>query len=94
MQRMSTPPFVALPRGVERTDCFVGAHSHLAGLLAYPDSASRGAVLLILATGSKEDFIALIPYLRALGFWSPATTTAGNSNPRVRRQRWTHDGRL
>ena len=65
---MSTPPFVTLPRGVERTD-FVGGHSHLAGLLAYPDSASRGTVLLIPGfTGSKEDFIALIPYLRALGY--------------------------
>ena len=68
VQRMSTPPFVTLPRGVQRTD-FVGGHAHLSGLIAYPDSESRGTILLIPGfTGSKEDFIALIPYLRALGY--------------------------
>ena len=67
VQRMSTPPFVTLPRGVQRTD-FVGGHAHLSGLIAYPDSESRGTILLIPGfTGSKEDFIALIPYLRDLG---------------------------
>ena len=68
VQRMSTPPFVTLPRGVQRTD-FVGGHAHLSGLIAYPDSESRGTILLIPGfTGSKEDFIALIPYLRDLGY--------------------------
>ena len=68
VQRVSTPPFVTLPRGVQRTD-FVGGHSHLAGLIAYPASTSRGTILLIPGfTGSKEDFIALIPYLRDLGY--------------------------
>ena len=68
VQRMSTPPFVPLPRGVQRT-AFVGGHAHLSGLIAYPDSESRGTILLIPGfTGSKEDFIALIPYLRDLGY--------------------------
>ncbi len=68
VQRMSTPPFVALPRGVQRTE-FVGGYSVLAGLIAYPDHESRGTILLIPGfTGSKEDFIALMPYLRQLGY--------------------------
>lgn len=65
---MSTPDFVTLPRGVQRTE-FVGGHSWLAGVFATPDGPSRGTILLIPGfTGSKEDFIVLIGYLRELGY--------------------------
>lgn len=65
---MSTPPFVTLPRGVEEIS-FQGGFGHLAGLIAHPPDAPRGVVLLVPGfTGSKEDFIALIPVLRDLGY--------------------------
>ncbi|NQU38279.1 MAG: alpha/beta fold hydrolase [Actinobacteria bacterium] len=65
---MSTPPFVDLPRGVEAIS-FPGGYGPLAGLLATPPGPSRGAILLIPGfTGSKEDFIALMPLLRDLGY--------------------------
>ncbi|MGB3676520.1 MAG: alpha/beta fold hydrolase [Candidatus Nanopelagicales bacterium] len=65
---MSTPSFVTLPRGVQRTE-FVGGHAPLAGWIAAPEKHSRGTILLIPGfTGSKEDFITLMPYLRELGY--------------------------
>lgn len=65
---MSTPPFIDLPRGVE-TISFSGAYGPLAGLLATPPAPPRGTVLLVPGfTGSKEDFIALFPLLRDLGY--------------------------
>lgn len=68
MRCMSTPNFVTLPRGVQRTE-FVGGYSSLAGLFARPETKSRGTILLIPGfTGSKEDFIVLLPYLRGLGY--------------------------
>ncbi len=65
---VSTPPFTDLPRGVEAIS-FSGGFGPLAGLFASPISESRGTVLLIPGfTGSKEDFIALLPLLRDLGY--------------------------
>lgn len=41
----------------------------LAGLIAHPESPSRGTILLVPGfTGSKEDFIALMPYLAQFGY--------------------------
>lgn len=66
---MSTPPFIDLPRGV-RQRRFQGQFGDLAGLIAAPPTDPRGVVLLIPGfTGSKEDFIALIPLLRDLGYF-------------------------
>lgn len=65
---MSTPPFVALPRGVQRTQ-FSGRFGPLAGLVAGPTGKSRGTALLIPGfTGSKEDFIAALPLMAELGW--------------------------
>ncbi len=65
---MSTPPFVALPRGVQRTE-FSGRFGPLAGLVADPAGESRGTALLIPGfTGSKEDFIAALPLIAELGW--------------------------
>jgi pimeloyl-ACP methyl ester carboxylesterase/anti-sigma regulatory factor (Ser/Thr protein kinase) len=49
---------------------FSGAYGLLAGLLTTPSTpSSRGTVLLVPGfTGSKEDFIALFPLLRDLGY--------------------------
>lgn len=65
---MSTPPFVALPPGVERVT-FTGEFGDLAGLIAQPAGDCLGTALLIPGfTGSKEDFIAALPILRDAGW--------------------------
>ena len=65
---MSTPPFVTLPRGVTQIS-LDGGFDRLSGLIAHPAESPRGLVLLVPGfTGSKEDFIAIIPILRDLGY--------------------------
>lgn len=65
---MSTPPFVALPRGVQRRS-FAGGFAPLAGLIAEPEGPAKGTALLIPGfTGSKEDFIADLPLLAEAGW--------------------------
>ncbi|MGN6245830.1 MAG: alpha/beta hydrolase [Motilibacteraceae bacterium] len=67
---MSTPPFVALPAGTERVEVATGWGA-LAALEARPDgavSSVRAAALLVPGfTGSKEDFIAVLPLLAQRG---------------------------
>ncbi len=64
---MSTPPFVDLPEGVTPTRWPVGA-GHRAVLHAGPGGGVDDWVLLVPGfTGSKEDFIAVLPLLAAVG---------------------------
>lgn len=63
---MSTPPFVDLPEGVE-SDRWPVRGTHRAVLHAGLDGAQEWAVLVPGFTGSKEDFIALLPLLAASG---------------------------
>ncbi len=70
---MSTPPFIAMPDGVA---LFAPPTAPAPVLLAEPDAgvtggadATRGDVLLVPGfTGSKEDFIAILAPLAALGW--------------------------
>lgn len=74
---MSTPPFVALPRGVERVT-LPGDAGRLACLIAMPETASRGSAVLVPGlTGSKEDFIAMLPLLREDGWAAAALDLRG-----------------
>ena len=63
---MSTPPFVDLPEGVE-SDRWPVRGSHRAVLHAGLEGAGEWAVLVPGFTGSKEDFIAVLPLLAASG---------------------------
>ncbi|HEY7857372.1 MAG TPA: alpha/beta hydrolase [Candidatus Nanopelagicales bacterium] len=70
---MSTPPFLTLPAGVETTH-LPGGVGPLAALVADPASngwigTPRGDIVLVPGfTGSKEDFIAVLAPLAALGW--------------------------
>lgn len=69
---MSTPPFVALPAGIERL-VIAGQGGDLACLIAVPQTSPIGSAVLVPGlTGSKEDFIAVMPLLLARG-WAVAT---------------------
>ncbi len=71
---MSTPRLLELPPDV-RAETFSTVRGGFAGLVVLPPqrSARRGSVLLLPGyTGSKEDFIALLPALAELG-WTVAT---------------------
>ncbi len=66
---MSTPPYVDLPASARRV-ILPTAHGGLAGLRTEPAGDAVGTVLLVPGwTGSKEDFIAVLEPLAALG-WS------------------------
>ena len=65
---MSQVPFVALPRGVEPI-ALVGGFGPITGLSAPAHGAPLGTVLLVPGfTGSKEDFLELLPMLAARGW--------------------------
>ncbi|MPZ59993.1 MAG: alpha/beta fold hydrolase [Propionibacteriales bacterium] len=66
---MSTPPFLELPPGVEKT-VVATSRGDLAALVATPDSGRRRgtAVLVPGWTGSKEDFIGVLPLLADAGW--------------------------
>lgn len=61
---MSIPSSIALPEGVE-----AGALGELAALRACPTGSARGRALLVPGyTGSKEDFLHLLPLLAGRGW--------------------------
>lgn len=61
---MAVPPFLALPQGV--TPATIRARDiSFATLTAGPESSTNRALLVPGFTGSKEDFIALVPLLGA-----------------------------
>ncbi|MDP9443797.1 MAG: alpha/beta hydrolase [Actinomycetota bacterium] len=65
---MSTPPYLELPAGVTAGTLCTGRGDFAARVA--PASRPRGTVVLLPGwTGSKEDFIALLPLLRDAG-WS------------------------
>lgn len=65
---MSTPPYLDLPNGVEAVRIATPA-GELAALEARPAGTPRGGGLLVPGfTGSKEDFLAVLPLLRADGW--------------------------
>lgn len=65
---MSVPKFLELPPGVHRTRR-AGLYGELAMLSAEAAGPSKGHVLLIPGwTGSKEDFLPLLPLLAAAGY--------------------------
>lgn len=68
MPGVSTPPFVNLPDCVESTT-IEGPTGDLACLAAFPPGPAAGSAVMIPGlTGSKEDFIALLPGLHARGW--------------------------
>ncbi len=66
---MSTPPFLTLPTGVHRREITTGRGGFAALEAAPPDGAAthRPALLVPGFTGSKEDFIAVLQPLAAVG---------------------------
>jgi pimeloyl-ACP methyl ester carboxylesterase len=65
---VSTPPFVDLPDSVRRV-ALRTSRGDLAGVRCDPPGEGRGTVLLVPGfTGSKEDFIAVLEPLAALGW--------------------------
>lgn len=65
---MSVPKFLELPPGV-RKSFQTGLHGELAMLSAEAVGPSKGHVLLIPGwTGSKEDFLPLLPLIAAAGY--------------------------
>ncbi|MDP3972742.1 MAG: alpha/beta fold hydrolase [Candidatus Nanopelagicales bacterium] len=65
---MSTPPYIALPDSVEAVEVPTPAVV-LACLRAMPAGEPRGSVVLVPGlTGSKEDFLAIMPLLRDAGW--------------------------
>ena len=65
---MSVPKFLELPPGVEKSRQD-GLHGELAMLSAQAVGPSKGHVLLIPGwTGSKEDFLPLLPLIAAAGY--------------------------
>lgn len=74
---MATPPFVHLPAGVRKARVG-GIRRGLAALVAAPVDTVRGCALLVPGfTGSKEDFIALLPLLREAGWHVTAIDQRG-----------------
>ena len=81
---MRAPRPVALPAGVQPIAVPVGADA-LAGLEARPAGAPRGSALLVPGyTGSKEDFLPLLPLLAAGGYRAVAVDQRGqHESPRA-----------
>lgn len=74
---MSVPKFLELPPGV-RKSFQTGLHGELAMLSAEAAGPSKGHVLLIPGwTGSKEDFLPLLPLIAAAGYDVDAYDQAG-----------------
>ncbi len=71
MHGVSTPPYVGLPIGIEAT-IVPTPEVALACLCGLPDTPLRGSAVLVPGlTGSKEDFLAIMPLLREAG-WAVA----------------------
>ena len=75
-RRVSTPPFVDLPEGVV-VERWPVRGTHRAVMHAGLDSASAWAVLVPGFTGSKEDFIAVLPLLARAGMGAVAFDQLG-----------------
>jgi pimeloyl-ACP methyl ester carboxylesterase len=74
---MSIPTFLELPAGVE-PEVVSGLHGRIATLRAEAVGPSRGQVLLVPGwTGSKEDFLPVLPLLAASGYDVRAYDHAG-----------------
>lgn len=74
---MSVPKFLELPPGVRKV-VQSGLHGDIAMLSAEAVGASKGQVLLIPGwTGSKEDFLPLLPLIAAAGYDVDAYDQAG-----------------
>ncbi|MCD9199028.1 alpha/beta fold hydrolase [Aeromicrobium wangtongii] len=75
---MSVPRTLQLPPGVTKSFELGGLHGDVAMLSAKAIGPSKGKVLLIPGwTGSKEDFLPLLPLLAAAGYDATAYDQAG-----------------
>jgi pimeloyl-ACP methyl ester carboxylesterase len=75
---MSVPRSLELPPGVTKSFELGGLHGDVAMLSATAIGPSKGRVLLIPGwTGSKEDFLPLLPLLAAAGYDATAYDQAG-----------------
>ena len=76
MPPVSIPPFLGLPRGVSHRRVRV-RDAELAILSTGPEMAQERALLIPGFTGSKEDFIALLPLLQQSGVHAVAYDQLG-----------------
>ncbi|MCB0915209.1 MAG: alpha/beta fold hydrolase [Actinobacteria bacterium] len=79
---MSVPPFLALPRGVQPARLSVNGVAMAALEIGSPESDQR-ALLVPGFTGSKEDFIALLPLLGDAGVHAVAVDLVGQYESRT-----------
>jgi pimeloyl-ACP methyl ester carboxylesterase len=79
---VSIPPFLGLPSGVIRRNIEVRGGS-VASLVTEVDDPVERVLFIPGYTGSKEDFLALLPYLKSAGIHAVAIDQFGQHESRI-----------